>query len=103
MSWIEAHSEDRSIPDEEYFLADPVRQVKAIHFYDYNGTWSLDVSVNETGIIALTDEGIRILHERFGNYEMDENYEICKANGIPETERPLYFYFSIERIISSIL
>ena len=103
MRWIETHSEDNSIPDEEFFLADPVRQVKVIHFYDYNGTWSLDVSVKETGVISLNQEGIAYLNGSFDCHEMDYALPELEAEGIPSDQRPLLFYFALNTIIQSTL
>lgn len=100
LKWIDKNGNDPTISDEEFACADPVRPVRSIHFYSYNNTWSLDVAIKETGIVALTAEGIRMMHERFNCYELDGNYEYCNANSIPETERPLYFYLAIDRILN---
>lgn len=66
-------------------------------------TLSLDVTVKETGIVSLSEEGIQMLHERFNCHEMDENYAAVIREGIPESKRPLYFYFVIDSILDSIL
>ncbi len=103
MKWIDAHEHDASVSDEDFDCADPVRPVRTIHFYNYNKTWSLDVSVKETGMVALTDEGVRMLQERFSCHEQDENYAILNAQGVPQNERPILFYFAIDRVLSSSL
>ena len=103
MKWIDDHGNDESISDEDFFCADPVRQVRTIHFYNYSKTLSLNVTVKETGIVSLTEEGIQMLHERFNCHEMDDNYAAVIREGLPEDERPLYFYFAINSIINSTL
>lgn len=103
MKWIDDHGNDKSISDEDFFCADPVRPIRTIHFYNYNKTWTLDVAVKETGIVSLTEDGIQMLHERFNCHEMDDNYAAVIREGIPENERPLYFYFAINSIINSTL
>ena len=63
MHWRDLHDADPSVSDEDFACADPIRQVRQIHFYDYNGTWFLDVSVKETGLIAITDADIKMLQD----------------------------------------
>ena len=99
MAWRELHDQDTSISDEDYACADPIRQVRQIHFYDYNGTWSLDVSVKETGLIAITDTDIKMLQDRFGCHDYDDEPARLTAIGIPESERPLLFFFAIDKIL----
>ena len=101
MAWRDLHVEDGNVSNEEFDCADPVRQVRMIHFYDYNGTWSLDVSIKETGIIALDNEGLAYLNTAFNCHEMDDALAELSAAGVPEDERPLLFYFAIDTIISS--
>lgn len=99
LAWRDLHDQDATIPDEEYACADPIRQVRTIHFYDYNGTWSLDVAIKENGLISITESDIRMLQDRFGCHDYDEDPARLAAMGIPESERPLLFYFAIERVL----
>ena len=101
MAWRELHDQDTSISDEDYACADPVRQVFQIHFYDYNGTWQLDVAIKETGIISITEKDIRMLHDLFNCHDCDEDLARLNTLGIPENERPLLFYFAINKVLSS--
>ena len=98
MRWRDLHNADPSVSDEDFACADPIRQVRQIHFYDYNGTWSLDVAVKETGIIAITESDIKMLQNRFGCHDYDEDPARLAAMGIPENERPLLFYFAINKV-----
>ena len=99
MAWRDLHDQDTSISDEDYACADPVRQVFQIHFYDYNGTWQLDVAVKETGIISITEKDILMLQERFNCHDYDNEPARLAGMGIPENERPLLFYFAIAKVI----
>ena len=101
MAWRDLHDQDTTIPDEEYEFADPIRQVRSIHFYDYNGTWSLDVAIKETGIITITESDIRMLQKRFGCHDYDDDPARLSAMGIPESDRPALFYFAVDHVIES--
>ena len=98
LAWSDEN--DARLSDGDIAYVDPMRQVQSIHFYDYNGTWYLDVSVKETGLVSYTEDDVRYLNE-LGSHEMDEGLEYFSAHGTPENERPVYFYFAIEGIISS--
>ena len=100
MAWRDEHEQDATITDEDYACADPIRQVRLIHFYDYNGTWYLDVSIKETGLITITDTDIHMLQERFGCHDYDEDPARLADMGIPDYERPALFYFAIDQIIA---
>ena len=99
LAWRDAHADDTSILDDEFQYADPVRQVRRIHFYDTAKTFTLDVTVKETGLIEVTEECVRMLQERFGCHEQDENLAILEAQRIPREERPVLFYFAIDKVI----
>ncbi len=101
MAWRDLHDQDTSIPDEEYECADPIRQVRTIHFYDYNGTWSLDVAIKRTGLITITESDIRMLQRDFGCHDYDDDPARLAAMGIPESERPALFYFAIDKVLGT--
>lgn len=101
MAWRDLHDQDTSIPDEEYECADPIRQVRVIHFYDYNGTWSLDVAIKRTGLITITEADIQMLQRDFNCHDYDADPARLAAMGIPESERPALFYFAIDRVLDS--
>ena len=99
MKWREDN--DAILSDEDLAYADPIRQVRTIHFYDYNKTFTLDVTLKETGIICVNDADVRMLQERFGCHEQDSNLVILDKQAVPDEERPLYLYFAIGQIITS--
>lgn len=98
MAWRDLHDQDTTIPDEEYKCADPIRPVRTIHFYDYNGTWSLDVAIKKNGLITITDADIQMLQRDFGCHDYDADPARLAAMGIPESERPALFYFVIDSV-----
>ena len=100
MAWRVAHVDDVCISDNEFRYADPVRQVSRIHFYDTAKTFTLDVSVKETGLMAYTEEDMQFLHD-LGCFEMDDNYAILNSENVPLDERPVEFFFVIDKILSS--
>ena len=101
MHWRDLHDADPSITDEDFACADPIRPVRTIHFYDYNGTWFLDVAIKKTGLITITDVDIQMLQDRFACHDYDAEPARLAAIGIPENERPLLFYFAVDKVIDS--
>lgn len=99
MHWRDLHDADPSITDEDFACADPIRQVRQIHFYDYNGTWSLDVAIRRTGLITITEADIQMLQRDFNCHDYDADLARLDAMGIPESERPALFYFAIDKVI----
>lgn len=74
-----------------------IRPVKKIHFHNYNETWWIDVKVKENNIVQTTDAGIKILHEKYGIYDVDDENEKAKKDG--NDWFPIYFFFILEEII----
>lgn len=83
--------------DEELLKIFPtgIRPVKMIHFHNYNNTWSLDITVKENNVVALTEKGMKILHEK-NIHDVDDEYEEIKKN--KEYYR-IYFFFVLGDII----
>lgn len=98
MEWLREH--DSLLTDEEYMYANPISPVRMIHFYDYNGTWFLDVSIKETGTLQFSAEDIRHQHE-LGSSEQDEGFEWFESQYIPVPERDILYYFAIDSVIST--
>ena len=72
----------------------PMRIVKSLHFHNYNNTWEMDVECIANGVIAICEEDIRFLQEKFNCHELDEELERFK--GVDEP--PLLFYFACGKI-----
>ena len=90
------------LTDDEYNSICFIRPVRKIHFYDYNGTWSLDVSIKETGMLSFSAADIKHQHE-LGSAECDEEFVYYQNRGIPVIRRDKYYYFAIDHVIDSSL
>ena len=101
MRWREKN--DTRLTDQDLMYANPIREVRMIHFYDYNGSWALDVAVKETGLVSIVYEDVKMLQERFSCHEQDHNLATLNSQNVPESERPVLFYFAIDGILSSSL
>lgn len=76
-----------------------VRPVLSIHFYTYNNSWSMDVECVDNGVIIVNDEQVGGLKQVFPNDEFDELLEDLNKNGVPEEERPYFFWFAVGKIV----
>lgn len=89
--------------DEEgtlYFCND-IRPVKKIHFYDYGKTWYLDIECKSVDTFTLVREDIERLQKDFGVHDFDADLEYVEQAGIPEEERPMFFYLECGKVLST--
>ena len=86
--------------DMEDFLtfAKPLRIVESIHFHNYNNTWSLDVECIDNWTVVVTKDGVKDLQDTYGCHELDEL--LAELEEKKATERPIFFYFAIGKVIS---
>lgn len=77
----------------------PFKKICAIHFYSTGAPWTLDCMIGVIGVAELNEEVVADLAEEFDFHDFDE--EVKKYEGLPEDERPDFFYLSIEAIASS--
>jgi len=71
--------------------------VEAIHFYNYNNTWHLDVLIDEIGVVDITEEGAKFMAEEFGCHELDDQWQ--QFTHLPKDQRPYMFYLHIDEIV----
>jgi hypothetical protein len=76
-----------------------IRQVKKIHFHNYNRTWFLDIECSETNVFSITKEDIKFLQEKYGVHDFDEHLEYYEKNHIEQ--RPRFFYFVVSKILDT--
>lgn len=97
LEFMKKHKDDEVVEQAiEDGIVDPLRMVKAIHFHDYNNSWFLDVDVSVNDSIALTKEDIEMLHSEYDSHDMDELFDSLELKR--EKERPLYFFFVIDKV-----
>lgn len=78
---------------------DSVRAVRTIHFHDYGKTWYMDVECIDNNTVLINDEQVGYLQEEFDCHEFDE--ELADLNAAKATERPIYFYFAVGKILGT--
>ena len=77
----------------------PLRQVKKIHFHNYDNTWYLDVECTANYQLAVVRDQVEQLQMLYDCHEFDEmlvDLEKQKAK-----DRPLYFYFVVGEILGT--
>ena len=95
--YLSLHKNDKVVKEKlEEGIITPMRMVQNIHFHNYNNSWFLDCECISNGVIALVEEDVKFLQERFGCHELDADLAHYEAVG--EKNRPLLFYFAIGKI-----
>lgn len=76
---------------------DDFKAIEAIHFHDYNNSWFLDVTIDSIGMFCVDTQDI---DEYAGDYPEFEDYraDAIKNDELPEEDRPMLFYLTIEKI-----
>ncbi len=81
-------------------FARPIRVVEKIHFHPYNNSWWLDVECVANDIAAPCKVDVDFLEEQFGDTELKGmQQEFDRQKG--ETNRPIFFYFAIGKILDT--
>lgn len=110
LDWADAKADemaDKGVPEDEVndFVQDcidflnPLKNVRKIHFHNYDNTWFLDVTVSANYQVAVVREQVETLQELYDCHEFDEmlaDLEKQKAK-----QRPLYFYFVVGDVIGT--
>jgi type I restriction enzyme R subunit len=76
-----------------------IRQVKKIHFHNYNRSWFLDIECSETDVFSITKDDIEFLQEKYGVHDYDELLEYYEKNHIKQ--RPRLFYFVVGKVLDT--
>jgi hypothetical protein len=91
----EQEMKNKENPD-DYIV--PVRtDIEFIHFHNYNNSWFLDVKINEIGLSMMDKEDIEMLAEEFDFHDFDNEWQ--QYEKLIDEEKPLFFWFAIEKII----
>lgn len=97
LDFLKNHDGDEKVEQAiEDGIVDPLRIVRKIHFHDYNNSWYLDVDVSVNDNLAITKEDVEMLNNLYDCHEMDRMLRSLELQ--KEKERPLYFFFVIDKI-----
>lgn len=93
--YICAHIDD----DEVVVFCNDIRQVKKIHFHNYNNSWFLDVECDFNDAFSITKKDISYLQERYGCHDFDAELEMYEKANIEK--RPWLFYFVCGKVLDT--
>ena len=93
--YLVAHKDDEEVMQ----FCDDIRQVKKIHFHNYNNSWFLDVECKYNDLFSVTKEEVEMLHDKFGVHDFDDDLEFYEKNHI--RQRPYIFYFVIGEVLDT--
>jgi len=99
LAYEEDHWDNELLRMQMIDFNDSVRAVKTIHFHDYGNTWYLDVECPDNNTVVLVDDQVKYLQEQYDFHDFDE--ELADLNSADATERPIYFYFAIGKILGT--
>lgn len=94
-AYIRRHIDD----DEVMVFCNDIRQVKKIHFHNYNNTWYLDVECLYNDAFVVNQDGIKMLHDEYDVHDWDE--ECARLDDMKAEQRPCIFYFECGDVIST--
>lgn len=99
VAYGDAHIADEDIQD-FFDFAVPLRIVEKIHFHPYDNSWSLDVECIGNGTATPCKDDVEFLEEEYGDTELkDMQREFDSRN--EATERPIFFFFALGKILES--
>ena len=91
LQFMEEHTDDPLVQE----CAEPMKEVKTIHFHNYNNSWSLDVECELNDIVLVNEEQVGYMQEEYGCHELDAILEREKNSD----EKSMFFYFVIGNIL----
>lgn len=95
--YIQEHIDD----DDVLTFCNDIRQVRMIHFYNYNRSWYLDVEVTINDAFCIYDHDIEFLQKEYGCHDFDEDLKRMNAMNVPQDKRPWLFYFVIGKVVGT--
>ena len=93
--YIGAHIDD----DEVVMFCNDIRQVKKIHFHNYNNSWFLDIECDYNDAFSITEHDISYLQDRYDCHDFDDDLARLEATG--EKLRPWLFYFVCGKVLDT--
>lgn len=95
--YIGAHIDD----DEVVVFCNDIRQVKNIHFHNYNNSWFLDVECDFNDAFSITKHDIEFLQNKYGVHDFDDDLKLMEKANLPQNERPWLFYFVCGKVLDT--
>jgi hypothetical protein len=95
--YIRAHFND----DEVMMFCNDIRQVKKIHFHNYNNSWFLDIECDFNDAFSITKHDIEFLQSKYGVHDFDDDLKRMEAVNVPQNERPWLFYFVCGEVLDT--
>lgn len=76
------------------------KDVRYIHFHNYNNTWFLDVAIKEIGQFMLDSEDVEYYAEDYPDFA--ELLAQAQANDkLPIEARPMMYFLAIDKVIDT--
>ena len=93
--YIGAHIDD----DEVVVFCNDIRQVKKIHFHNYNNSWFLDIECDYNDAFSITKKDVAYLQERYDCHDFDADLERFEKANVEK--RPWLFYFVCGKVLDT--
>lgn len=93
--FIQEHIDD----DEVMMFYNDIRQVKTIHFHDYNNSWFLDIECDFNDAFCVNKRDLDFLAKQYGVHDFDDDLAILEVEKIED--RPYLFYFVMGKVIDT--
>ena len=85
--------------DDVVVFCNDIRQVKRIHFHNYNNSWFLDIECDYNDAFSITKKDIAFLQDQYGCHDFDSDLARFEARG--EEHRPWLFYFVCGKVLGT--
>jgi hypothetical protein len=95
--YIGAHVDE----DETFLFCNDIRQVKKIHFHNYNNSWFLDVECTFNDVFCINKHDIEFLQKEYGCHDYDQDLAYYEKKHIDNKQRPYLFYFVCGKVIDT--
>ena len=95
--YMQKHKDDEDV----LTFCNDIRQVKMIHFHNYNNSWFLDMECTFNDAFSIIPNDIRMLNGKYGCHDYDDDLKRMEAVNVPIEERPWIFYFVCGKVIDT--
>lgn len=95
--YVRAHIND----DEVVMFCNDIKQVKKIHFHNYNNSWFLDIECDYNDVFRINKHDIEFLQKQYGCHDFDEDLKMMELNNVPQEKRPWVFYLVCGKVLDT--